>query len=296
MNHRVEQSSNRPRVLIVEDDEGAAETLDVTLRKVLDVDTCSTGRGDEALRLARSDSFDLMLVDLRLADMSGMEMIRTLQPPRPRFVLISAFLTVSCAVQAMKLGAFHVMEKPYALDDLLSVVSDALDVRRTDEEREAGDAPAGSIDAPAPPSNALALGTAVQRWAMLTVRTLDASRDPRTLDEWARVAGTSRSVLCEACRLVRIRPHDARDFARLLRAVFRSDETWEPETLLDVADGRTLHRLLTRAGLSGPVEHRPSIDEFLELQTWIPSAHHGLPVLRTLLNPYVEQDLRARLV
>jgi hypothetical protein len=100
---------------------------------------------------------------------------------------------------------------------------------------------------------------------------------------WARVVGVSRSVLSECCRLVHVAPQEARDFTRLLRAICHSSEQWQPETVLDLADVRTLRKLLSRAGLSGPVGRTPTMPQFLEHQHWIPQTNPGMMALRSLL-------------
>jgi hypothetical protein len=127
-------------------------------------------------------------------------------------------------------------------------------------------------------------GSLVERWAMLVLRTMHAERDPKTIGDWARSVGISRSALCESCRLVHIPPHDAKDFARMLRAVFRSGERWQPETVLDFADGRTLNKLLTRSGWSPEARLRtPTLEQFLERQQWIPQNASGIETLRRLM-------------
>jgi hypothetical protein len=95
----------------------------------------------------------------------------------------------------------------------------------------------------------------------------------------------SRSVLCESCRILRVSPRDARDFARLLRAVCRSGEQWRPETVIDFADTRTIKRLERRAGLTRMSDlSRWGVDEFLRCQHLIPQDNPGLLVVRHLLD------------
>lgn len=126
-------------------------------------------------------------------------------------------------------------------------------------------------------------GSVAERWALMVLRVLDSSSDPKTLSLWARAVSTSRTGLCECCRLVHVAPHSARDFARVLRAISRSGDVWQPEAAMDVADARTLRKLLERAGL---VHARavPTLDEFFERQTWMPSTNPGLVALRKILN------------
>lgn len=121
-----------------------------------------------------------------------------------------------------------------------------------------------------------------ERWAELVLKTIDADRDPRTIGDWAKSAGVSRSVLSECCRMVRVSPRDARDFARLLRGLCRSGLSWQPEAVLDVADARTLNKLLARAGLPRQGVS-PTPEQFVERQQWIPTSNCALSALRELL-------------
>jgi CRP-like cAMP-binding protein len=127
--------------------------------------------------------------------------------------------------------------------------------------------------------------SAAERWARLVLHAVDADCDPKTLVEWARSAGVSRSALCECCSIVHVSPRDARDFARVLRAVCRSRDVWEPEAIMDFADARTLKKVMARAGLAdrhgGPT---PTRDEFIERQCWIRHDTPALHVLRMMLS------------
>jgi CheY-like chemotaxis protein len=74
--------------------------------------------------MARSHPYDLLLVDWRLPDISGIDVIRSLcDIEHLRFILMSGFLTVPIAVEAMKLGAADVLEKPLTMEDLLEIAS-----------------------------------------------------------------------------------------------------------------------------------------------------------------------------
>ena len=112
----------------------------------------------------------------------------------------------------------------------------------------------------------------------------DAASDPRTLADWARAAGVSRTVLIDLCARLEINPRHARDLARVLRLVRRASERWDPESALDVADRRTLRNLLIRAGLADPPRgSRPAPQQFLSMQRFVPQTNAGLVMLRQLL-------------
>jgi hypothetical protein len=120
-----------------------------------------------------------------------------------------------------------------------------------------------------------------QRWATLVLKLCSSPDDLKTLKDWARFAGISYSSLCECCRLVGVRPHDARDFARALRALMQSATLQcQPYVLLDISDRRTLKSFLARAGSPFlPENGASSISEFMAQQQFIPVENEGLKLL-----------------
>lgn len=288
---RLAQRTDRPAVLVIDDDVGTCETFDWALRPA--GFTVGTARsGAEGLAIARSRRFDFILIDLRLPDMLGIDVARALavETPAAPFALVSAFLTTKATVDAMKLGAIEVLEKPVGVDDLLAVVRGAIgDPTARPATGDTGNAEprlhwgAVVVEPPAltPPRSA------AERWARHVLKACESGEDLRILADWARFAGVSYSTLCESCRLVGIRPHDARDFARVLRAVLKSaGDRCQLEILLDVRDRRTLINLLERAGLeSGLPIGSTSVEQFLRVQRLVASDNEGLKVLRQLLVP-----------
>lgn len=288
-NSRSGGDDSRPRVkariLIVEDDPVTAETLGWILQSEgLETSWVRWGKG--ALDLVGTSRFNLLLVDLRLPDISGIDVVRCARAAgdSTKVIVLSGFVTVSSAVQAMKLGASDVLEKPYDADELLRVVNSVLGAS-DDRGHEPFNCSAllRTIGVPTARSASEGLpGSVAERWARLVLRAIDAYRDPKTLDDWARFVGVSRSALCECCRLVHVSPHDARDLTRFVRAIQRSGELWQPETTLDVSDSRTLDKLLARAGLSSREPGVPTIEDLLIGQRWIPQSNPGLVALRAL--------------
>ncbi len=121
--HVVERS-----VLIVDDDPATCLTFGHALRTSgLRVETAATGRA--ALKSLRHKTFDLVSLDLRLPDMSGLDLIRI--TTRVPFILISGFLTTAETVEAMRLGARDVLEKPLDVDVLCKRVVSILGPRRS---------------------------------------------------------------------------------------------------------------------------------------------------------------------
>lgn len=220
-------------------------------------------------------------------------MIRTLHDDNLRtpFIVLSGFATLPATVEAMKLGAAAVLEKPVWMEEALSAVRQAL-------APVLSNTPAGPDTQPAmwPATVAEAVaaltgrhgpGSAANRWALNVLRVCEADSDPRTLAEWARLIGVSYRSLRESCYVVGIPPHDARDFARILRAAVRASvQACDIASLLDVADVRTVKELLRRAGIDAQDLCRPGgFELFLRTQTFIATANPGCAALRNVLFP-----------
>jgi DNA-binding response OmpR family regulator len=272
-----------PRILVVDDDEGTRRTFQLALH-LNGFSVATAGSGLEAMQIAAQTSFDLILLDLRLGDVSGIDVIRSL-PDRARqpFILMSAFLSTDTTVEAMRLGAFDVLEKPLDVDRMVTRVSAALE-RRGAVERELQPAPA-----PEPVQAAPALPpprTAAERWARYVLKACDAETDPKTLERWSQCVAASYTTLCVNCRIMGIRPLDARDFMRVLRALRRAATHHSPpEVFLDVSDTRTVRMLSLRAGIDLALRVRPSsIDEFLARQLFVSANNQGLGIVREFVN------------
>ncbi|MEW5722400.1 MAG: sigma 54-interacting transcriptional regulator [Thermodesulfobacteriota bacterium] len=124
------------RILVVDDDLSMREFLDLMLaREGYEVRLAAGGR--EALDLAETDPYDLVITDIRMKHVDGIEVLKGIKARRPETVviLISAFATVEAAVTAMKEGAYDFIPKPFNVDELKAVVRDALMHRTPENER-----------------------------------------------------------------------------------------------------------------------------------------------------------------
>ncbi len=118
-------------ILIVEDDAGMRETLGDILRdEGYKVETA--GRGKEALALAKEKKFSICLVDLRLPDMSGIEVLKGLKGfnPNVSVIIITAFASKETAISALKDGAHYYIEKPLNIKEVLNAIERASDTFR----------------------------------------------------------------------------------------------------------------------------------------------------------------------
>ncbi|MFI5295085.1 MAG: sigma-54-dependent transcriptional regulator [Thermodesulfovibrionales bacterium] len=85
--------------------------------------------GQEGLKMMGEEKFDLVLTDLKMPDMDGIEVLRKIKQdwPKVEVIIITGYQTVDTAVKAIKLGAFDYIEKPFTPDSLMNAVSKALD-------------------------------------------------------------------------------------------------------------------------------------------------------------------------
>ncbi len=119
------------RVLVIDDDAGVRESMGRMLRAAgYTVLTVSTG--EEGFDLARGDAFDVILSDMRMPGLSGIDVLRKLRAVRvdASFIVMTGFGTVESAVESMKLGAVDFVQKPFFRDELLLRVRAAADRRQ----------------------------------------------------------------------------------------------------------------------------------------------------------------------
>jgi DNA-binding NtrC family response regulator len=116
-----------PRILLVEDDLGTASALQKVLQaEGYGVDLAE--RGDEGLAQAKDRAFDLVLTDLKLPGISGLELAAQLRVAKPKLpiIMMTAHGTTDTAIEATKLGAYEYLIKPFEVDDLLDLVASAV--------------------------------------------------------------------------------------------------------------------------------------------------------------------------
>jgi DNA-binding NtrC family response regulator len=118
-------STTRQVIAIVDDEPGQRQLLSNALERAGYASvSCATG----AEGIAAADACDLMLLDVRLPDISGLEVLEQVQAARPGLpvILLTAYIDVRDAVAAIHKGALDYLEKPVDLDELIAAVDDAL--------------------------------------------------------------------------------------------------------------------------------------------------------------------------
>jgi DNA-binding NtrC family response regulator len=125
----------KERILILEDEKlirwSIREMLEQAAYEVVEAQT-----GKEALSRLSEDDFDLLLLDYRLPDATGIEILEWVRSEMPEIsvIMMTAYGTVETAVQAMKLGVFDYLTKPVNLEELSVLVSKALETTRLRRE------------------------------------------------------------------------------------------------------------------------------------------------------------------
>src|SRR5439155_375163 len=123
------------KVLVVDDERKMRRLLQILLER-MGIDSVAAESGEEALRCFQAEKIDLILTDLKMPGMTGLELLaklRELDADVP-VILLTAFGTVQTAVDAMKLGAFDYVLKPFDLEAVELIIRKSLEMRqyRTD--------------------------------------------------------------------------------------------------------------------------------------------------------------------
>jgi len=133
-----EEATTGGRLLIVDDEEAALLNLERAMAKQGYAVT-TAGSGARALELLATQPFDVLLTDLRMEKVDGMQLLKSCREKHPdmEVVMITGFATAEAAVQAMKQGAFHFVAKPFRLAEVRKVVAQAMEkIRLRDENRQ----------------------------------------------------------------------------------------------------------------------------------------------------------------
>src|SRR3989442_14197898 len=126
------------RILIVDDEEVLRDVLEAVLRpEGFDVVMASTGEQALAI-LDDDDAIDLVILDIMLPGISGIDTLRAIRIANPHLpvIVITAYSSIDGAIEAMKHGAFHYIPKPFKNEEVILTVNKALEQRRMWKEDE----------------------------------------------------------------------------------------------------------------------------------------------------------------
>ena len=123
------------RILIVEDELIARENLEHILQRE-GYNTVAVDCGAKAFQELEESEFDLVMTDLRMQQVDGMQVLERTRDlyPETEVIMITGYATVSSAVEAMQKGAYHYLAKPYKIDEVRILVQQALERRSLKQE------------------------------------------------------------------------------------------------------------------------------------------------------------------
>jgi two-component system, NtrC family, response regulator PilR len=117
----------KAKILVVDDEESIREFLEIMLRKE-GYEITLAEDGQKAKDLLQKKSFDMIISDLQMPNMTGIELLKYVRQDFPEmlFMMITAFGTTETAVEAMKMGAYDYLTKPFKIDEVRINISNAL--------------------------------------------------------------------------------------------------------------------------------------------------------------------------
>jgi len=123
------------KILVVDDEQSLREVLSIMLKRAGYAVT-AVSDGEEAIEQLQKEIFDLVITDLRMPKVDGMEVLRAVKSASPETVvlIITAFATADSAVEAMKQGAYDYLTKPFQVDEVQLIIRNALEKRRLTTE------------------------------------------------------------------------------------------------------------------------------------------------------------------
>src|SRR3989338_6388842 len=123
-------TTQKAKILVVDDEESLREFLEIMLKRDgYEVETAANG--ELALNLLKKKSFDIVITELQMPKVHGMEVLAKAKDMDPQLVVmvITAFGSTESAVEAMKLGAYDYITKPFKIDEIKLIVKKALEKR-----------------------------------------------------------------------------------------------------------------------------------------------------------------------
>ncbi len=128
-------AQNESRILVVDDEPGMREFLEIMLQKDgYDVDTAADG--PEAIDKIEESLFDLAIVDIQMPILNGIEVLKKVSEKSPdtTVIMVTAYASHETAIEAMKLGAYDYITKPFKIDEIKLVIKKALDKKKLERE------------------------------------------------------------------------------------------------------------------------------------------------------------------
>ena len=228
-------SERRGQILVVDDKETMLSLVAKILADQHDVTSAADGR--QALDLIAAREFDVVLTDVRMPGADGFEVVRAVKRrwPATEVVMMTAFASIESAVEAIKLGAYDYLQKPFDPDDVSLIVARALERKR---QRAGGD------DGPARPGgqsvgDLAGAATTVDRHAGEEPASEASGRNVPEVEQLASLSYKAAVNLA--------RDRISHEYLAALLKTFRGNVTQAAERA--GIERESLHRLLKRYGL-----------------------------------------------
>ena len=119
------------KILVVDDEKSMREILEIFLTSE-GYSVFAAENGGKAIETVKKDIFDLIITDMKMPEVGGLELLKAVKQiaPETTVVIVTAFGTTESAVEAMKLGAYDYIQKPFKMDDIRLVVKNALEKQK----------------------------------------------------------------------------------------------------------------------------------------------------------------------
>jgi two-component system response regulator PilR (NtrC family) len=129
------EDRNRAKILIIEDEKSMREVLSILLEGE-GYDIVAAPDSVEAMNLLNRDIFDMVITDIKMPKISGFEILKKVHEisPDTLVIMITAFGTTESAIEAMQLGAYDYIHKPFKIDEIRVVVRNAIEKRKLSKE------------------------------------------------------------------------------------------------------------------------------------------------------------------
>jgi two-component system, NtrC family, response regulator PilR len=125
----------KEKILVADDEQSMREFLDIMLRKE-NYRVFLAPNGEEVLKLAEKDIFDLILMDIRMPRLDGISVLKKIKALSPEtiVIMITAYASADTAIQAMREGAYDYITKPFKVDEIKLIIRNALEKKSLQKE------------------------------------------------------------------------------------------------------------------------------------------------------------------
>jgi len=126
---------SKDRILVADDEQSMREFLDIMLKKE-GYRVLLASNGEEVLKLAEKEIFDLILMDIRMPRMDGITVLKKVKAISPEtiVIMITAYASADTAIQAMREGAYDYITKPFKVDEIKLIIRNALEKKNLQKE------------------------------------------------------------------------------------------------------------------------------------------------------------------